>query len=98
MLRKLNISQDSASPIYEDNAAAIAMANVSQPTRRTRHLDIKHFALLGWVATDQILLCTISTHDNPAESLTKSLGPIFSPNTPHLYSANGNLHTADSDR
>ena len=42
----LGIEQCYATPLYEDNAAAIAMANASRPTRRTRHMDIKHFALL----------------------------------------------------
>ena len=82
MLNDLNISQESATTIYEDNAAATAMANASRPTRRTRHMDIKHFALLDWVATDQMILSAISTHDNPADSLTKSLGPqLFSRHT-----------------
>ena len=56
MLNDLNISQDSITPIYEDNAVAIAMTNASRPTRRPRHLDIKHFSLLDWVATTQLLL------------------------------------------
>jgi len=75
ILNELGITQDSATPLYEDNAAAIAMANTSRPTRRTRHMDIQHFALLYWVATDHLILMAISTHDNPADGLTKSLGP-----------------------
>ena len=75
MLQDLDIPQISATEIHEDNEAAIAMANASRPTRRTRHMDIKHFALLDWVATDQMILSAISTHDNPADGLTKSLGP-----------------------
>ena len=75
MLQDLGISQDSATPLYEDNRAAIAMANAQRPTRRTRHMDIKHFALLDWVSTDQLILSSISTHDNPADGMTKSLGP-----------------------
>jgi hypothetical protein len=49
------------------------MANAQQPTRRTRHLDIKHFALLDWVERDLILLKTISTSDNAADAFTKPL-------------------------
>ena len=75
MLDDLGITQANATPLYEDNDAAIAMANASRPTRRTRHMDIKHFALMDWVATDQLILMSISTHDNPADGLTKSLGP-----------------------
>ena len=75
MLNNLGIHQDTATPLFEDNEDAIAMANASRPTRRTRHMDIKHFALMDWVATDQLVLMSISTHDNPADGLTKSLGP-----------------------
>ena len=62
-----------ATTLYKDNAAAVAMANVSRPTRRTRHMDIKKFALLDWVSIDQLILSTISTHDNPANGHIKSL-------------------------
>ena len=75
LLDDLGIHQNAATPLHEDNNAAIAMANASRPTRRTRHIDIKHFALMDWVATDQLVLMSISTHDNPADGLTKSLGP-----------------------
>ena len=51
------------------------MANSSKPTRRTRHLDLKYFALLDWTETDQLILTSISTADNPADCLTKVLGP-----------------------
>ena len=46
MLNDLGIQQDTAMALFEDNEAAIAMANASRPTRRTRHMDIKHFALM----------------------------------------------------
>ena len=75
MLNDLGIPQDSATPLYEDNQAAIAMANAQRSTQRTRHMDIKHFALLEWVYTDQLILSSISTHDNPADGMIKSLGP-----------------------
>ena len=45
---QLGLEPVNATKLYEDNAAAIAMANAHRPTRRTRHLDIKHFALLDW--------------------------------------------------
>ena len=85
MLHDLGIAQTDATTLYEDNAAAVAMANASRPTRRTRHMDIKHFALLDWVSTDQLILSAISTHDNPADGLTKSLGPqLFARHTATL--------------
>ena len=75
LLDQLGLEQVSATKLFEDNAAAIAMANAQRPTRRTRHVDIKHFALLDWVETDQLILSAISTHDNPADGMTKALGP-----------------------
>ena len=44
-----------------------------QPTRQTRHMDIKHFSLLDWVEHDLIILQTISTTDNAADAMTKFL-------------------------
>jgi len=70
----LCIDQTTATTLYEDDAAAVAMTNASRPTRRTSQMNIKHFALLDWVSTNQLILSSISTHDNPADRLTKSLG------------------------
>ena len=79
MLDDFGIPQNSATQIHEDNDADIAMANSQRPTCRTRHMEIRHFALIDWVETDQIILSHISTHDNPADELTKALGPqLFS--------------------
>ena len=41
----MGLYQENATVIYEDNAAAIEMANTQKPTKRTRHVDIKYFAL-----------------------------------------------------
>ena len=45
ILCELGIPQDSPSLIYEDNRAALLMANAGKPTERTRHIDIQFFAL-----------------------------------------------------
>ena len=50
------------------------MANAQQPTRRTRHVDMKHFALLDWVERDLLNLVSVSSSDNIADALTKALG------------------------
>ena len=49
------------------------MANNQQPTRCTRHLDIKHFVLHDWTEQDLIILCLVSTCDNNFDLLTKPL-------------------------
>ena len=50
------------------------MANAQQPTRRTRHMDLKHFAVLDWVERDLVTFQRINTTDNYADPMTKSLG------------------------
>ena len=77
MLEELDLEQENATIIYEDNNGALLMANAQRPTRRTRHLDIRHFSLLDWVQSDLILLHAISTHDNASDALTKALAPIL---------------------
>jgi hypothetical protein len=74
LLDELGIEQKHATILYEDNNGALMMANSQQPTRRTRHMDIKKFALLDWVEQDLILLKTIKTAENAADGMTKPLG------------------------
>jgi hypothetical protein len=69
----LDIPQQAASILYEDNDAATAMANAQKPTTRTRHMDIRFFALADWVERDLIVLERIHTSINEADHLTKSL-------------------------
>ena len=86
MLHDPSIAQIDATTLYEDNDAAVAMANASRPTRRTRHMDSTHISLLDWVSTDQLILSAISTHDNPADGLTTSLEPqLFARHTTTLH-------------
>jgi hypothetical protein len=54
VLWDLNIPQEVATMTYEDNDACTAMNNAQKPTPRTRHIDIKHFALRDWVEQDLI--------------------------------------------
>ena len=49
------------------------MANAKQPTRRTKHMEVKHFAIQNWVEEDLILLEQIPTTNNSADSFTKAL-------------------------
>ena len=69
----LGIPQQAASILYEDNDAATAMANAQKPTTRTRHMDIRFFALSDWVERDLILLERIHTSINESDHLTKTL-------------------------
>ena len=50
------------------------MANSGQPTKRTRHMETKHFALQTWVDRDLLTLKRIGTADNESDLMTKNLG------------------------
>lgn len=85
MLQDLGISQADATLLYDDNTAVITMANASCPTHRNCHMEINNFTLLDWIATNQLILYTISAHDNPTDGLTKHLGPqLFARHTATL--------------
>ena len=73
----IGVPQDKATPMYEDNNGALMMANAGQPTKRTRHIDIRHFALLDWVERDLVVLERIDTTANPSDALTKATGRIL---------------------
>lgn len=73
ILWDLDIPQQAASILYEDNDACTAMANAQKPTTRTRHMDIRYFALSDWVEHDMIVLERIHTSVNEADHLTKLL-------------------------
>ena len=52
------------------------MVDAQSPTRRTRHVDIRYFALLEWSASGQIKAEAIPTEVNISDSLTKATGRI----------------------
>ncbi len=49
------------------------MANAQKPTPRTRHMDIKYFALSKWVERNLMFLERIDTFINLSDHFTKSL-------------------------
>ena len=65
--------QQAASILYEDNDGCTAMANAQKPTSRTRHMDIRYFALCDWVEMDLLILERIDTSVNEADHFTKIL-------------------------
>jgi hypothetical protein len=64
LLDDLGIPQHQATIMFEDNRGALFMANAQQPSNRTRHIDIKTFALTDWVEQDLMLLMDIHTSEN----------------------------------
>ena len=73
----LGIPQEAATILYEDNDGATAMANAGKPTSRTRHIDIKFYAIQEWVETDLLVLQRIDTAINMADHFTKPLPRIL---------------------
>ena len=73
ILEQIGTPQEEATVILIDNTGAMLMANAQQPTRRTRHMDIKHFSIQDWVAQDLVIMEQIKTHQNSADSFTKAL-------------------------
>ena len=72
-MEDLGIDQLQATTLYEDNQGALLMANAGQPTKRTRHMEVKHFAIQQWVETDLLSLLRIGTSDNESDGMTKNL-------------------------
>lgn len=73
ILWDLGIPQQAATVMYEDNDACTAMANAQKPTTRTRHMDIRYFALAEWVERDIMILERVHTSINLADHMTKIL-------------------------
>jgi hypothetical protein len=74
---ELGLLQDELTKLYEDNAAAIMMANAKRPTERSWHIDIQHFALQEWVQKREGVLEHVRGILNPADALIKPLGWIL---------------------
>ena len=82
ILNELGMSQHNATSIYEDNKGCLHMTQNKKPTKNTRHVDLRHFAVVDWVSQDLLLIKKISKHDNISDTLTKSLGKtLFHRNT-----------------
>ena len=77
ILAELGYAQPGPTVLYEDNQAAILMINASRPTPRSRHIDVQHFAIQEWKEKGDIIMCHIPGIINPADALTKSLGPTL---------------------
>ena len=77
LLDELGISQDHASTVYDKNEGCLKLANSGQPSKRTRHIDTRQFAILDWVKTDLLLVKRVPTNDNISDTLTKPLGKIL---------------------
>ena len=74
ILEQLGIQQKDATILHVDNNGALNMANQRQPTKYTRHIDIKQYAIQDWVEKDLLILRRITSAANYADALTKAMG------------------------
>jgi hypothetical protein len=74
IMSEIGLEQYEATTLYEDNQGALLMAQAGKPTKRTRHVDLKVFALQDWVEHDLLSVERINTADNPSDAFTKALG------------------------
>jgi hypothetical protein len=77
ILWDLDIPQEAATILYEDNDACTAMGNAQKPTSRTRHINIKYFSLCEWIKQDLMLMERINTAINMSDHLTKGLSRVL---------------------
>ena len=77
ILEELGHPMEGPTPIYEDNQSAIEIINANKPTGRSRHIDIRFFAIQGWKEDGHITMKHIPGVINPADDLTKPLGYVL---------------------
>ena len=85
IMNEIGLPQHHATIMYEDNNGALLMANAGQPTKRTKHIDTRYFALQNWVETDLLTFKRINTSDNSADAMTKATArTLFYRHTDHI--------------
>src|SRR4051812_18577006 len=57
--------------LFCDNQSAIYLTKDQMFHERTKHIDVKYHYIRDVVAQGEIKVCKISTHDNPADMMTK---------------------------
>ena len=74
LLSDMGFTQDLPTEIQADNRGAMQMATAQQPTRRTRHIDMKQFVILQWSEEDLISFTDCPSALLVADSMTKQTG------------------------
>ena len=54
ILDEIQIPQNFPTTVLADNHGAIHLAHAQQPTVRTRHIDIRHFAVIQWTEDEAV--------------------------------------------
>jgi hypothetical protein len=81
-LRKLKKSlhvgdpNDTSITIHEDNEAAIAISAKHRRTERTKHIDVRYFAVSDDVKRQRIKIAPVASAENTADIFTKALDRV----------------------
>ena len=76
ILDELEKSQETSTQIIADNQGSIKITSAQQPTRRVRHVEMKHFAILQWTEDQHIKFVYRDSALNYSDSLSKVTGKI----------------------
>jgi hypothetical protein len=67
ILEEIGIIMDKPTPNLADNQGAVRLANAHQPTRRMRHVEMKHFITVQWTDDKFIDFVDTSTDEKYSE-------------------------------
>ena len=81
VLADLGYPQHHATVIFEDNRATVLISQAAHPTRQTRHIDIREFALLDWNDCGLIILESLDTTKKPPTCSRNNARRSFLPDT-----------------
>jgi hypothetical protein len=74
LLSDMGFVQELPTEIQADDHGALQMATAQQPTRQTRHIDMKQFVILRWSEEDLISFADCPSALLMADSMTKQTG------------------------
>ena len=73
-MKEIGFGQTRATPILEDNEAAIKLAKNPIKAGKTKHIDVHHHFIRQSIKNNDIVMVPVDTTLNPADLGTKSLG------------------------
>ena len=63
----------SCTTIFCDSQSAICLTKDQMFHERTKHIDVRYHYIRDVIVQGDVKVCKISTHDNPADMMTKSV-------------------------
>ena len=75
LLETMDIEIENPTLIWEDNSACIDVTCNESACKRTKHIDVRHHFIREYYKAGVIDIKHMSTENQPADILTKTLGP-----------------------